>query len=95
MPTHESVFAKYLDPEKELEQPDPAIKLLEWITYKRPGATITLRDVYRHGPHFLRDDRESAFGLAEILVRQGRLVPMVAHRRDGRKWHVIRELIRK
>jgi len=95
MPTSESIFSKYLGPEKEPPEVDPAIKLLEWITYKWKGDTVTLRDVYRHGPHFLRDDRESAFDLAEILVQQGRLIPIKPRRRDAREWHVIREPIRK
>jgi hypothetical protein len=95
MPASESIFAKFLDPEKEPSEIDPAAELLRWLTFKWRGDTITLRDVYRHGPHFLRNDRESAFSLAEALVRQGRLVALKPHRRDAREWHVIREPIRK
>jgi len=95
MPASESIFAKFLDPEKEPSEIDLAIELLEWITYKWNGTTITLRDIYRHGPNFLRYDRESAFNLAKVLTQRGNLVPLKPHRSDRRLWHIVREPIRK
>jgi hypothetical protein len=95
MPTSESVFARWLDPTKEIPEVDPANTLLEWLTYRWPEATITLRDVCRCGPGFLRNDRESAFGLTEILVQQGRLIPIAALRRDMRAFRIIKEPVRK
>jgi hypothetical protein len=93
MPANESVFAKYLDPEKEIPAVDPAVKLLEWLVYRWNGATITLRDIYHQGPGFLQNDRESALRLAEALVARGRLVSLKPRRRDAREWHIIREKI--
>ena len=92
----ESIFTKYIgDLEKEPPAVDPAIELLEWLTYKWPGPTISGRDIYRHGPNFIREDPKSAFGLAKILVQRGNLVPLKPHRHDRRLWHVIREPIQK
>jgi hypothetical protein len=95
MPASESIFAKYLDLEKEPPEVDPAVKLLEWITYKWNGATITGRDIYRHGPHFLRDDREGALSLAKVLTQRGNLIPTKTRQHNMREWHIIREPIRK
>jgi hypothetical protein len=93
MSTNESVsvFARWLDPEKEPIEFDPAVKLLEWITLRWHGATITLRDIYHQGPGFLQNDRESALRLAEALVARGRLVSLKPRRRDAHEWHIIRE----
>jgi hypothetical protein len=92
----ESIFTKFIDDfENEPPKVDPAAELLKWITHKWNGDTITLRDVYRHGPSFLRDDRESAFNLAKVLTQRGNLVPLKPHRSDRRLWHVVREPIRK
>jgi hypothetical protein len=96
MPSSDSIFTKFIDDlEKEPNKADPANELLTWLMYRWPGTTITLRDVCRCGPNFLRDDRESVFNLAEVLVRQGRLVPLQPSRRDTREWHVVREPVRK
>jgi len=92
MPSSESIFAKYIDDlEKEPNEIDPAIKLLEWLNRKWSKSTLTLRDIYTCGPSFLRDDRESAFNLAKVLTQRGNLVPLKAHRSDRRLWHVVRE----
>jgi hypothetical protein len=89
----ESVFAKYLDPEKEIPAVDPAIKLLEWLTYRWNGPTITLRDICWRGPGFLQNDRESALNLAKVLTQRGNLIPVATHRADKREWRIIREKI--
>jgi len=87
-----SVFSRWLDPEKEVPEIDPAMKLLEWLTYRWRGDTISLRDIY-HGPGFLQTDRKSAFNLAKVLVQRGNLVPLKTHRHDRQLWHIIRDPI--
>ena len=89
MPANESVFARWLDPEKELVAPDPSIKLLEWLTYRWAKPTVTLRDICWRGPGFLQNDRESALNLLKVLTQRGNLIPVATHRagscgHDGR-----------
>jgi hypothetical protein len=93
MPTHESVFAKYLDPEKEPPEVDPANELLQWLVYRWARPTVTVRNICQFGPRAIRD-RESALSLAEALVRTGRLIPVQTHRVDKREWCIIREPIK-
>jgi hypothetical protein len=90
MSASESIFAKFLDVEKEPVGFDPTTKLIEWITTKWQGNTIALRDIYR-GPSFLQNDRENAFKLAKVLVEKGILVPLKPHRRDRRLFHIVRQ----
>jgi hypothetical protein len=68
----------------------PAQKLLDWLQHDWTKPTISARDIYTYGPNSIRD-RESAIDLAQILVKHGWLVPIEAHRRDMRKWRIIRE----
>jgi hypothetical protein len=84
MPNNESVFARWLDPEKEPPAVDPAIKLLEWLTFKWSRPTITATDLYQYGPNALRD-RKSVMNLTGVLVSQGRLIPIKKRRHDSRE----------
>jgi hypothetical protein len=94
MPT--SVFSQYItDLENEPPKVDPAAKLLEWLTYKWNGATITAREIYTLGPGFIQKDREGALNLAKILQQQGNLIPIATRRHDRREWRIIREPIQK
>jgi hypothetical protein len=91
MPANESIFSKFIDGlEKEPTEADPANELLEWLTRKWPGNTISLREITHYGPGFLQKDRESAYNTAEILVQRGILVPLAPQRRDQRLWHIVR-----
>ena len=88
-----SVFSRWLDPEKEVPEFDPADKLLEWLTYRYRGDTIALRYIYKSGPGFVQGDRKTAFNLTKALVQRGNLVPIATHRRDRLLFHVIRDPI--
>ena len=86
----ESIFAKFItDLEKEPTEVDPAIKLLEWLTYHWTKPTVTVRNICQFGPRPNRD-LESVLGLTEILVQRGKLIPIKTPRHDSREWHVVR-----
>jgi hypothetical protein len=93
MPASESIFAKYLDPEKGPPEVDPANELLQWLVYRWARPTVTVRNICQFGPRAIRD-RESALNLAEALVRLGKLIPVQTHRADKREWCIIREPIK-
>jgi hypothetical protein len=94
MSNSESVFARWLDPEKEPPKVDPAIKLLEWLTYRWAKPTVTVRDICRCGPGFIQNDRETTLNLTKDLQLRGHLIPVPTHRADRREWRVIREPIK-
>ena len=89
-----SFFARFIEEPKPVPPPDPlptppiARELLYWLqdTWTKP--TIRWRDIYRHGPNPVRNNRESALSAAEILVRGGWLLPLKADRRDVKRWQV-------
>jgi hypothetical protein len=62
--------------------------LLKWIREKWTGPTISLRDIYGRGPRSVHHDRQSALAQAEILERNGFLIPLKSHRRDRRVWKI-------
>jgi hypothetical protein len=67
-----------------------AQKLLDWLQrWNRP--TVSWRDIHNHGPR--PKDQKKAIDAAEILVRNGWLVPLRPHRYDMHKWKVIRKSI--
>ena len=68
-----------------------AQKLLDWLQYWGKS-TVCIRDIHIFGPGSIRD-RESTIDSAEILVEYGWLIPTKAHRRDMRKWQVVRKAI--
>jgi hypothetical protein len=62
--------------------PLPA-RLLHWAVNVWPGQTLTVRDVYRYGPHPIRN-RESALNQTRLLVEAGWLEPIKKPRRRDR-----------
>jgi hypothetical protein len=69
------------------ERDTPIERLQKWLRrWRRP--TVSLRDLYTHGPHSDRD-KQTALNLAQILVQQGVLIPIVARRRDVQKWKIV------
>jgi hypothetical protein len=70
--------------EKKTSQPDHAQALLDWI-HRRPGDTITARDIRNFGPRPIRN-RETAIRSAQILVAHGWLSQLEPHR-----WKIIRQ----
>jgi hypothetical protein len=78
-------------PTKEAQKPAPAQKLLDWLQrWTKP--TVCTRDILIYGPNSLRDPK-SAIDSAEILVRNGWLVPVEPHRYDMHKWQIVRKPI--
>jgi hypothetical protein len=68
----------------------PSEKLLSWLIHFWPGPVINLRDIRRSGPNCARDPID-AINLTEALVAYGWLVPAPVHRRDMRRWTIVRE----
>lgn len=63
-------------------------KLHEWLQHKGEPA-ISLREICRRGPRALRH-RKQAINAVEILIGNGWLVPIRAHRHDKCLWRVVR-----
>jgi hypothetical protein len=69
----------------------PAQKLLDWLQHwTKP--TVSARDICIYGPNSIRD-RKSAIDSAEILVKNGWLVPIKMRRHDMHEWQVVRKPI--
>ena len=78
-------------PAEEKAKVDPAQKLLDWLQHwAKP--TVTAREICVYGPNPIRD-RESAINSAEILVKNGWLVPIKTRRHDMREWQIVRKPI--
>ena len=75
-------------PPTPLPTPPEALRLLDWLQHNWTQPTICARDIYRHGPSPLRDDRKSALEAAEILEKRGWLIPLKAHRHDRKRWQI-------
>jgi len=88
MPSNESVFARWLDAEKEPPAVDPAAELWKWITrWKKP--TITARNICQYGPR--PRDLESVLSLTDALIRQKRLTPIKTRYAHMREFYIIRK----
>src|SRR5262249_51225660 len=48
--------------------------------------TISARDIYRFGPHFILNDPKGAIALANRLAENGWLEPITSWRRDRKEW---------
>ena len=69
----------------------PAQKLLDWLQHwTKP--TVSACDICIYGPNSIRD-RQSATDSAEILVKNGWLVPIKTRRHDMREWQIVRKPI--
>ena len=64
-------LARRRPPEPKIEQPskEPAQLLLNWLN-RRPGTTITQREIRNHAPRPVRN-KEIAIQSAEILAAHG------------------------
>jgi hypothetical protein len=85
-----------LRPADNLEPPShpresPAEKLLEWLVVHWAQPTVSMRDIHRSAPTFLRD-KKTILNLAQELVERGWLIPTQAHRHDRRTWKIARGL---
>jgi hypothetical protein len=84
-------------PETELPEPkktpeiSPEQRLLDWLQ-RWPKEILSLRHILIHGPRALRD-RETAISAAQVLVKTGWLVPIVALRHDAHQWRIVRRPI--
>jgi len=78
-------------PTKKAQKPSPAQKLLDWLQHWTQP-TVSARDICIYGPNAIRD-RESAIASAEILVKNGWLVPIKTRRHDMREWQIVRKPI--
>jgi hypothetical protein len=91
MPNETFLLADDPPPTTKAQKPLRAQKLLDWLQHwSKP--TVSTRDICIYGPNSIRN-RESAIDAAEILVKEGWLVPNKAHRRDTHKWQVVRKPI--
>ena len=76
---------------KKARKPLPAQKLLDWLQHwTKP--TVRARDICIYGPNSLRD-QERVIDSAEILVKNGWLVPLKTRRHDMRAWQIVRKPI--
>src|SRR5258708_5060880 len=95
MPTDETfLLADDTEPrqEKLKQRTSPLLEdLLAWLQTRWSNSTVTLRDIYRHGPSPLRNDKKTTLNLTEILTRQGWLVRQRTWRKDKLEWRIIRE----
>ena len=88
-----SLFDKLAAGRPPVEGPTPqqvplaAGLLLDWLQNKWTRPTVHVRDICIYGPRPIRD-RESAINSAEVLARQGWLVPMKSHRCDTKRWRI-------
>jgi hypothetical protein len=67
-----------------------AQKLLNWLQrWDKP--TVSWQNIQNYGPR--PKDRKKVVEAAEILVRNGWLIPLKPHRYDMHKWQVVRRPI--
>jgi hypothetical protein len=67
----------------------PAVKkLLDWLVYRWPKPTITVREVQIYGPQ--PRDGKTAKALVAILAEQKWIIPVEARRRNQREWEIVR-----
>jgi hypothetical protein len=82
-------------PEEKIKQPrsdlEPAQKLLDFLQ-RWTKKTVSERDIRIYGPGTLRG-RESAIKAAEILVKNGWLIPREGPRRRSRAWEIVHKPI--
>jgi len=73
------------------QQTSPLLEeLLDWLLNRWTNSTVTARDVYRHGPNPIRNDKSTTLSLTETLTRQGWLIPLKTWRKDRREWKIAR-----
>jgi hypothetical protein len=90
-----SFFARYIDnppPIKKAQEPSPAQKLLDWLQRDLARPSISTRQICIYGPNAVRN-RKRANDAAEILAKEGWLVPIQTRRRDMKAWSIVRKPI--
>ena len=86
-------FARHrqLKPKPEARKPLPAQRLLDWLLYwGKPN--LRLRDVLIYGPRSLRSWKR-AIDSAQVLEKEGWLIPIKTRRRDMHEWQIVRKPI--
>jgi len=78
-------------PPTKKAQPSPAQKLLDWLQHWTKD-TVSARDICIYGPYSIRD-RKRAIDAAEILAKEGWLVPIKTRRHDMQHWGIVRKPI--
>jgi hypothetical protein len=69
----------------------PAGRFLNWLLNYWSKPTISAYEIYTYGPRPIKNAKE-AMSVAEVLVQQGWLIPIRAHRIDRKVWLVVRNL---
>ena len=65
----------------------PAQKLLDWLQrWDKP--TVRVRDIRVYGPYALRNQKRVTDS-AEVLVKNGWLIPIQTRQYNGHKWRVV------
>ncbi len=68
-----------------------AQKLLDWLQrWEKP--TVRVRDIRVYGPYALRNQK-SVTDSAEVLVKNGWLIPVQTRQYNGHKWRIVRRPI--
>jgi hypothetical protein len=78
-------------PAKKAQEPTPAQKTLDWLQ-RWPKDTISVRDICQFGPRATTRTQRAVIDVAEVLERRGWLAPIPSHRRDRRRWQILRRL---
>ena len=76
--------------ENRLNEITPAQKLLDFLQQHWTKPTITSREICRSAPNAIRNQK-SAINSAEILVKNGWLVPIKTRRHDMHEWQIVRK----
>jgi len=69
-----------------------AQKLLDFLQQHWTKPTVSARDICIYGPYSIRD-RKRAIDAAEILAKEGWLVPIKTRRHDMQHWGIVRKPI--
>ena len=75
---------------EQLNDLEPAQKLLDFLQQHWTKPTITSREICRSAPNAIRNQK-SAINSAEILVKAGWLIPNKTRRRDMHEWQIVRK----
>jgi hypothetical protein len=78
-----------LKSEPKVQKPIPAQRLLDWVLY-RGKPSLRLNDILVYGPRSLRNWK-NAVDAAQILQKEGWLIPLKTRRRDMHHWEIVRK----
>jgi hypothetical protein len=77
-------------PNKKAHQLESAQKLLDWLQRWNKN-TVTLRNILQFGPHSTRY-KTAASNAADVLVKNGWLIPMKTQHKNREEWYIVRQL---